>query len=216
MVGAGASAMWLPHRTAPIRTSRENARHVRGCVPETKVLFHCPPFRAGIPRLAFSPRRSGFVSRNFIFADRRPMLSKLIIAFLLMAACVAIHGMGLLRILQSLSAKSPAVAAGFWPSTRRLIYIAGCVLSLHLLQILSWAFLYALRGALPDFTTAAYFSAVTYTTTGYGDIVLPEEWRLVGGIEALTGILMCGLSTGMFFAIFSRIFRLDRDGLPPA
>jgi voltage-gated potassium channel Kch len=59
------------------------------------------------------------------------------------------------------------------------------------------------------FTTAAYFSAVTYTTTGYGDLVLPEEWRIVGAVEALTGILMCGLSTGMFFAVFSRTFKLD-------
>jgi hypothetical protein len=51
-----------------------------------------------------------------------------------------------------------------------------------------------------------YFSAVTYTTTGYGDLVLPKEWRLVGGVEALTGILMCGWSTGFFFAAVSRTF----------
>ena len=46
---------------------------------------------------------------------------------------------------------------------------------------------------------------MTYTTTGYGDLVLPKEWRLVGGVEALTGILMCGWSTGFFFVIVSRI-----------
>ena len=57
---------------------------------------------------------------------------------------------------------------------------------------------------MPDFTTAAYFSAVTYTTTGYGDLVLPEEWRLVGGVEALTGILMCGWSAAFFFAVVSQ------------
>jgi len=85
---------------------------------------------------------------------------------------------------------------------------------LHLIQILVWAFMYAWRGAMPDFHTAAYFSAVTYTTTGYGDLVLPEEWRLVGGVEALTGILMCGLSTGMFFVVFSSIFGLDRQARP--
>jgi hypothetical protein len=53
-------------------------------------------------------------------------------------------------------------------------------------------FLYFWRNAIPELQAAFYFSAVTYTTTGYGDLVLPEEWRLVGGIEALTGILMCG------------------------
>jgi hypothetical protein len=56
----------------------------------------------------------------------------------------------------------------------------------------------------PGLQSALYFSAVTYTTTGYGDLVLPKEWRLVGGVEALTGILMCGLPTGFFFAIFTR------------
>ena len=49
-------------------------------------------------------------------------------------------------------------------------------------------------------------SAVTYTTTGYGDIVLPPEWRLDGAVEALTGILMCGWSTGFFFAIVNRLY----------
>ena len=47
--------------------------------------------------------------------------------------------------------------------------------------------------------------AVTYTTVGYGDLVLPQEWRLVGAVEGLTGILMCGLSTGLFFAVVSKL-----------
>jgi hypothetical protein len=59
---------------------------------------------------------------------------------------------------------------------------------------------------MPDLQTSLYFSAVTYTTTGYGDLLLPSEYKLAGGVEALTGILMCGWSTGFFFAIFSRMF----------
>jgi hypothetical protein len=47
---------------------------------------------------------------------------------------------------------------------------------------------------------------VTYTTTGYGDLVLPIDWRLVGGVEALTGILMCGWSTAFFMAIVTRMY----------
>ena len=62
---------------------------------------------------------------------------------------------------------------------------------------------------MPDAQSAFYFSAVTYTTTGYGDLVLPPEWRLLGAIEALTGILMCGWSTGFFFAIVSRLHRSE-------
>ena len=55
---------------------------------------------------------------------------------------------------------------------------------------------------------------MTYTTTGYGDLVLPEGWCLVGGIEALTGILMFGWSTGFFFTIVNQIFMRDTKASP--
>jgi Ion channel len=57
------------------------------------------------------------------------------------------------------------------------------------------------KEAMSDLSSALYFSAVTYTTRGYGDLVLTQEWRLLGGVEAPTGILMCGWSTGFFFAV---------------
>ena len=75
---------------------------------------------------------------------------------------------------------------------------------LHLGEITIWGSFYVWRGAIDGLPSALYFSAVTYTTTGYGDLVLPEQWRLVGAVEALTGILMCALSTGFFFAVVSR------------
>ena len=95
-----------------------------------------------------------------------------------------------------------------------LICVAGWAVLLHLLQIVIWGFFYAWSHGMPDLPSAFYFSAVTYTTTGYGDLVLPKQWRLVGGIEALTGILMCGLSTGLFFAVFSKVFWPKPVGSP--
>lgn len=64
--------------------------------------------------------------------------------------------------------------------------------------------IYFWQGCLPDAHDALYFSAVTYTTVGYGNIVLPRLWRIFAPIEALTGILMWGISTGLFVAIVSR------------
>lgn len=78
---------------------------------------------------------------------------------------------------------------------------------IHLVEITLWALFYLWRDAMPSLQSALYFSAVTYTTTGYGDLVLPENWRLVGAVEALTGILMCGWSTGFFFAAVSRMLQ---------
>jgi hypothetical protein len=63
---------------------------------------------------------------------------------------------------------------------------------------------YYWRGFLPDAESAFYFSGVTYTSVGYGDLVLTKPWRLFAPLESSTAILMYGLSTGLFFAIVSR------------
>jgi voltage-gated potassium channel Kch len=61
-------------------------------------------------------------------------------------------------------------------------------------------------GILPDFETSLYFSLKSYTTVGYGDILPPESWRLVGPIEAAVGVLMLGWSTSIIVAAVGRIY----------
>jgi hypothetical protein len=136
------------------------------------------------------------------------MLPKLIIAWCLMALCVTIHAIGLTAALTWMRRTRATIEGHFWLATSMLICVAAWTVLMHLLQIAVWAFFYVWKQGMPDLQTALYFSAVTYTTTGYGDLVLPKEWRLVGGVEALTGILMCGLSTGLFFAVFVKLFGL--------
>jgi hypothetical protein len=143
------------------------------------------------------------------------MLTNLLTAWCLMAFCVGIHAAGLTLVLRWLRRQPPDAKQRFHTAVWILVRVAGWTILLHLTQITVWALHYSWAGAMPDFTTACYFSAVTYTTTGYGDLVLPQDWRLVGGIESLTGILMCGLSTGMFFAVFSGIFRRSREDTAP-
>ena len=142
------------------------------------------------------------------------MLSKLLIAWCLMALCVTIHAIGLTAAFSWMKGRSVTIQGRFWSATWMLICIAGWTILMHLLQIAVWALFYVLKHGMPDLTSALYFSAATYTTTGYGDLVLPVKWRLVGGVEALTGIMMCGLSTGLFFAVFSKIFVLNRGSSP--
>jgi hypothetical protein len=74
----------------------------------------------------------------------------------------------------------------------------------HLLEISVWGLFYFWQGSLPDAESAFYFSGVTYTTIGYGDLVLPKPWRMLAPLEGLTGILMCGLSAAFFFAVVTR------------
>jgi len=138
----------------------------------------------------------------------RQMISKLLVAWSLMALCVVIHATGVASAMRWRRGR-PAPAQRFWPWTMLFIRLAGWIILLSLIEITVWAVFYVWQNALADLQSALYFSAVTYTTTGYGDVVLPVEWRLLGGVEALTGILMCGWSTGFFFAIVSRMFAAE-------
>jgi hypothetical protein len=133
------------------------------------------------------------------------VLTRLLGAWLLMALCVVIHAAGVSWALRWIRGQK-ASPARFWPWTWLFVHIAGFMILLHLLEITAWAVYFLWGGAMADLPSALYFSAVTYTTTGYGDLVLPTDWRLVGAVEALTGILMCGWSTGFFFAVVTRMF----------
>ena len=63
---------------------------------------------------------------------------------------------------------------------------------------------------MPDLPTAFYFSIVTYTTTGYGDVVLPPEWRMVGGVEALSEPLLRGKRGGSRPLAFCSTVKIGR------
>lgn len=134
----------------------------------------------------------------------------LLIAFGLVAACVVIHAVGMLAGLRWLASlerdtHAPAFRAGNLTLLWLLIRIVAGLLALHLLHILVWGAFYYARGLFDTFETAMYFSAVTYTTVGYGDVTLHADWRMLGAIEAVTGVLMVGWSTGMLFAVATRL-----------
>jgi hypothetical protein len=130
------------------------------------------------------------------------VVSKLFAAWLVMAFCVTVHATGVTLALRWVR-RRPTLTHRFRPWTWLFVRLAGWIVLLHLIEIGAWAVLYVVNDAMPDMHAAAYFSAVTYTTTGYGDLLLPRAWQLVGAVEALTGILMCGWSTAFFFAVVS-------------
>ena len=78
------------------------------------------------------------------------------------------------------------------------------VIALHGLQILLWATWYRAI-CLPSWESAFYFSSTSYSTVGYGDVVLPSEWRLLGPLEGIIGVLMCGITVGLLFAVVTRL-----------
>src|SRR6266404_2839185 len=73
---------------------------------------------------------------------------------------------------------------------------------LHIFEILLWAGFYRWL-CFPLWESAFYFSAASYATVGYGDVVLPQLWRTLGPLESIIGVLMCGLSASFLFAIMT-------------
>jgi hypothetical protein len=133
------------------------------------------------------------------------MVVTLLIALALMGSSVAVHAVGVALALDWLQARG-GLSLRLWSITWIFVSLAAWIVLLHIVEIAVWAAFYAAIDAMPGIRDSLYFSAVTYLTTGYGDLVLPAEWRLVGGVEALTGILMCGWSTGFFFATVNRLY----------
>ncbi|MBW4706523.1 potassium channel family protein [Roseobacter sp. YSTF-M11] len=80
----------------------------------------------------------------------------------------------------------------------------------HTLQIYISAFSLWAVGALPGYEAPIYYSLVTYTTVGYGDVVLDPGYRIAGAMVSVTGILMFGMTTAFVVGLFSRI--LDEKG----
>lgn len=133
------------------------------------------------------------------------MPSIILSACVLMGATVAVHTAGL-AVLMRLLARLPALPpAHHWPTIRMLLRIIWWLILLHLAEISVWGAFYLWRGCLPDAETAFYFSGVTYTTVGYGDVVLAKPGRLLAPIEGLMGILMFSMSAGYFFLVVSHL-----------
>jgi len=95
-----------------------------------------------------------------------------------------------------------------WRSAVLMIRFTGVMIVWHILQILLWAGFYRWR-CLPSWESCFYFSATSYSTVGYGDVVLPQVWRMLGPIESVTGVLMSGLSVSALFAIVTRLVTGD-------
>ncbi len=81
----------------------------------------------------------------------------------------------------------------------------GVLVAAHTVQVWIWALMLFLFGVMDDFYDAVYFSLVTYTTVGYGDIVLPEGFRIFGAFAGVAGLLVFGLSTAFLGALLVRI-----------
>jgi len=141
------------------------------------------------------------------------MLGLVATAVLLVAASVVIHGLGTSYWIRYLMHRYAGPDGNFKPhaAAPALTFTALVLLLLHMIEVVLWALAYLLvlpGDHLATFEKATYFSVVTFTTLGYGDITLVDhDWRLLSGIEALIGVVLIGWTTALLFLIVQRSWR---------
>ena len=99
-------------------------------------------------------------------------------------------------------------AVGRWPRLRVVALLSFSIFVLvlaHTLQVWTWSLVFSRITDLPDLLTNFYFATVTYTTLGYGDIVLGQDARIVATFCAITGLLTFGISTPFLIGVLSRV-----------
>lgn len=146
------------------------------------------------------------------------MLGLLLISVLLVAATVAIHAFGTTHWIRFLTHYFVAPDGNYkaHKALPAVTWTAVVLLLLHVVEVILWAAAYLLLlpgDQLKTFEESVYFSMVTFTTLGYGDITLVEhEWRLLSGVEALNGILLVGWTTALLFLVVQRSWMIKGDG----
>lgn len=145
------------------------------------------------------------------------MCVSVLVAAVMVAITVLIHYFGLVMLLGLLRGRpkgkrrTPLFSQG-----EAIRFIVFCLMALHTIEIWSYAGLYLLANALPDLETALYFSTASFTTVGYGDIVLAGDWRIVGAIESANGLLLFGWSTAFLTITTTQLSMLEHNWLQGA
>jgi hypothetical protein len=102
---------------------------------------------------------------------------------------------------------------GFLASTRPLLSAMIIMMIGSFGQIILWGVLFVVLKEFPDYHTAIYHSAVNYASLGYGDIVMSKEWKMLGALEAVSGVLMLGMTSAALMAILSQLIKVQRRAL---
>ncbi len=136
-------------------------------------------------------------------------MQNILIGSALTITTAVIHAGFMLLLMDALRVTQPKA----WNLHRRSVratLIACTVLLMAMASILEsalWAAVYIAVGAIEGgFETALYFSTVTYTTLGYGDITIAGDYRMLAALQAANGIIMFGWTTAIIVRVVQKIY----------
>ena len=90
------------------------------------------------------------------------------------------------------------------------------VMAAHFAGVLIWAAAFLVLDIFDDPSTSLYFSIVVYTTLGFGDLILPEPWRILSGMVAANGFLLFGWSTAFQMDFLTDLRQTGNRSIAPA
>ena len=131
-------------------------------------------------------------------------------AVLLLILTLCLQCAGVAALIEWLKSATTKGAKDFGPISSAILVVKStiAIIILHGLVIMLWASFYRLQ-CFPSWELAFYLSSSSYATVGCDDVILPGRWRLLGPLESMAGVLMCGVSVCLLFATITRL--LDRD-----
>lgn len=135
------------------------------------------------------------------------MISAIVLGLLAMLVCLALQVLAAIFAVRYF-AQIPKKPLGLRPWKETFLPFSILMIGLmmgNIIQVAFWALLYRLLGAFADFETAMYFSGVTFTSLGYGDVVLDGRMRLLGPLQAANGLMMFGITTALSIAAAQQV-----------
>ncbi len=136
------------------------------------------------------------------------MLMNLLLGLPTMTLCLLLQSILLVLDIRYYQANDSRIRGDSFGS--KLLVLNGVMLILvagNLAQVAIWALLFLFLGEFGEFSSAFYHSAVNFATLGYGDIVMSEEHRLLGPLQAINGVLMIGFSTAVLMGTVTDILK---------
>lgn len=126
----------------------------------------------------------------------------------LLLGIMMIHGFGMYQVMRRFEHHWLIYVQETSEFRRQLFFgwLVFLMLLTHLSAVIAWAIALKALHAMADFRTALYFAGETYTTVGYGDIVLPTEWRQLSLFIAISGLFSFGWTTGVLVGMVNKTY----------
>lgn len=138
---------------------------------------------------------------------------EIVLGTLIMIVIIFVHGLGLRAVNQRFS--NSWIHMNETTPHRRinllLAFTVGSLAVLHFVETLLWATPVSLMGLIPSIRDSYYFVLEAYTTLGEGTVSLPNPWRLIGPIIAMSGLFTFGWTGSVLVTIMSEVSKLDRE-----